>query len=356
VGDLAHARARLSAAAARIGDAPLAAAVADVARLTAALQEQALACRLVPMHEVFDRMPRLVREAARATGKRVRLEIAGGDVTVDRAVLDALAEPLSHLLRNAVDHGVEMGDVRRAAGKAETGLVSLRAARVRDGVCVEVEDDGRGVDRAAVVRRARARGLLDGDAAAAALDDERLLALLAAPGLTTASQVSAVSGRGVGVDAALARVRALGGSLTLRTAVGSGTCFTLRMPLTVAVAPVLLARDGVSTWALPIVHVRETLDLDADTAISAGPLLSLAGALGHPVDEAVARPEAIVVEVDGRRMALAVSAIVGQAEVVVKPMPRVRGALNLFGGASILEDGSVTPIVDVPALLHRALA
>lgn len=357
VGELAHARSRLSAAASRIGDPVLAAAVADIARLTAELQTQALECRLVPIGEVFDRMPRLVREAARVTGRRVRLEIEGADVTVDRAVLDALAEPLAHLLRNAVDHGVEPPDVRRAAGKAEAGRIVLRAARGRDGVRVDVEDDGRGVDRAAVLRRARARGLVpEGADADATADDERLLALLAAPGLSTAAAVSAVSGRGVGVDAALARVRALGGALTLRTTPGAGSCFTLRVPLTVAVAPVLLARDGGVTWAVPLVHVRETRDVDdAFPAASDDDALPLAGALGLPADGA-ARPEALVLEAEGRRRTVRVSAILGQAELVVKPLPRLRGAHLLFGGAAILDDGSVSPIVDVPALLHRSPA
>ena len=371
-GELVTARGRLATAASRIGDAVLAGAVADVSRLVASLQEQVLESRLVPVAEVFDRMPRLVRDAARATGKRVELSTEGGDVAVDRAVLDALADPLGHLLRNAVDHGIESAERRAAAGKPPTGRVSVRAVRERDAIAVSVVDDGGGVDVAAVLRRARAVGLVDEDVDT--LDDERLLQLLASPGFSTAARVTSVSGRGVGVDAVVARVRALGGTLALRARPGEGTIWTLRLPLTLALARALLARDSTGRClALPLTHVRETLDLAGSVERSDDgrpmvrvrgecvPLMALGDAvgserhrLGDGCDDALAAcTEAAIVEVGTRRVALAVGTFVGQPELVVKRLPNVRGALRIFGGVSILDSGAVALIVDLPALLSR---
>jgi two-component system chemotaxis sensor kinase CheA len=365
--ELVTARGRLADAAARVGDAALAGAVADVGRLAGALHEQVLASRLVPVGDAFERMPRLVRDAARATGKRVALHAEGADVAVDRAVVDALAEPLGHLLRNAVDHGIEAPAARAAGGKPAAGRVTLRAARARDAVEVSVDDDGRGIDAARVLERAHAAGLVPRDVPA--LDDDRLLAVLANPGFSTAEQVTAVSGRGVGMDAVLARVRALGGTLALRTRAGEGTTWTLRLPLTLAVSRALLADAGDgATYALPLAHVRETLDLDDDARGGAGavtlrgeaiPLIALRSALAaEPAADddrgALAGcAEAAVVEVGGRRVALAVTAFGGQPDLVVKRLPEVRGALRIFGGATILESGAVALIVDVPALLSR---
>ncbi|MGZ8379497.1 MAG: chemotaxis protein CheA [Gemmatirosa sp.] len=368
-GELVTARGRLANAAARMGDAALAGAVADVSRLVAALQEQVMESRLVPVAEVFDRMPRLVRDAARVTGKRVELETDGSDVAVDRAVLDALGDPLGHLLRNAVDHGIESGEARAAAGKPATGRIRLRAARERDAVAVSVTDDGRGIEEDRVLARARERGLVD--RRLAALDDAQLLGILASPGFSTSERVTAVSGRGVGIDAVMSRVRAVGGTLALQTRAGEGATWTLRLPLTLAVAHALLARtDDGTTYALPLAHVCETLDLTGDTACDADgravvrvreelvPLVALGAAVagisdGRSAGALAGCTEAAVVEVGGRRLALAVPAFVGQPDLVVKRLPSVRGALRIFGGATILDTGAVALIVDVPALLSR---
>ena len=372
-GELVAARGRLSTAASRIGDAALAGAVADVGRLVGSLQEQVLESRMVPASEVFDRMPRLVRDAARATAKCVELHTEGGQVGVDRAVLEALADPLGHLLRNAVDHGIESAERRAAAGKPAAGRVTVRAVRERDAIAVSVTDDGGGVDVGAVLRRARAAGLVD--ASVQALDDDRLLQLLASPGFSTAARVTSVSGRGVGVDAVVARVRALGGTLALCARSGEGTTWTLRLPLTLAVARALLVRDASGTsYALPLTHVRETLDLTGPAEHAAGgrpvvrvrdelvPLVALRDAVSPdaqrytdgPSAEALAGcTEAAIVEVGTRRVALAVEAFTGQPELVIKRLPNVRGTLRIFGGVSILESGTVALIVDLPALLSR---
>jgi two-component system chemotaxis sensor kinase CheA len=348
-GDLAAARGRLAAAAARSADPALARAVHDVTRLTRAVQAAVVGARLVPLAELFERLPRVVREAARAAGREVAFESAGGDAAVDRGVLDALAEPLTHLLRNAVDHGIEPSAERVARGKPAAGRVRVAAERVAGGVAVTVEDDGRGVDRRAVVAAAGAGGPGGAaDAPDSTPDDAALLALLARPGLTTAAAVTRVSGRGVGVDAALARVRALGGSLALDTEAGRGTRFTLRVPLTLAVTPVLLVRAAGAPYALPLAHVRGTREpAPGDAPVPLAELVGASGGGGVPGD---------VVLLDapgGRPVPAGVDRVDGQAECVVKPLPRLRGAFRTAVGATILDGGEVALVLDVPALLAR---
>ena len=359
-GELAAARGRLAAAAASAPDPALARAVQDVTRVAQALQAAVVEARLVPLAELFDRLPRVTREAARAAGREVAFEAAGGDAAVDRGVLDALGEPLTHLLRNAVDHGVEPPAVRVAAGKPAAGRVRVAAERVPGGVIVTVEDDGRGVDRAAVLAAARRRGAVPrapvpgaADPAADQLDDAALLDLLARPGLTTAAAVTRVSGRGVGVDAALARVRALGGTLTLDTRAGQGTRFTLRVPLTLAVTPVLLVRAGGRPYALPLAHVRATREPAAgDRPVPLTRLLGVAGA------EDDAEPgDVVLLDAAGRApVAAGVDRVEGQADCVVKALPRLRGAFRTASTATILDAGEVALVLDVPALVARSLA
>ncbi len=368
VGELGAPRGRLADAASRAADPALARAVHDVGRLAQALQAAVLDARLVPLSELFDGLPRVVREAARASGREVAFEAVGGDARVDRGVLDALAEPLTHLLRNAVDHGIEPPAERRARGKPAAGRVRVAAERVPGGVAVTVEDDGGGVDRRAVAAAARSRGAAGGPSTggddADDIDDAALLDLLARPGLTTAAAVTRVSGRGVGVDAALARVRALGGALSLATVAGRGTRFTLRVPLTLAVTPVLVVRSGGAPYALPIAHVRGTREPAAGEAPV--PLAELVGAPrpGAGTVPASALDEAAgeVVRLDdaggaGRPpVAALVDRVDGRAERVVKPLPRLRGAFRTAAAATILDDGEVALVLDVPALLARTPA
>jgi two-component system chemotaxis sensor kinase CheA len=322
---------------------------------------------------VFERLPRVVRDVARAVGKRAELVLEGGDVALDRAVLEELTEPLVHLLRNAVDHGLESPEERVAAGKPASGRIVLRAERERDAVLVSVRDDGRGIDRARVLSRADA-----GDHAAETFDDEALLDLLARPGFTTAARVSSVSGRGVGVDAVRDRVRRVGGTLALSTTPGEGTRFTMRLPLTLALGRALVTRAGGQAYAVPVGHVRETAEVPSAAITRDGdratlrlrddtlPALSLASLVGVACDpstaskdEASGSPETwevAVVECTGRRVAVLVDAIDGQQDVLVKPLPPLRGALRIFGGATILVDGTPALVLDAPALVHRSLA
>ena len=355
-GEMTALRGRLALAASRTGDASLARAVADLGRVSGAFADEVHAARLVELAELMADLPRVVRQAATATGKRVSLMTSGSDVVADRAVVDALAEPLVHLLRNAVDHGIEMPDVRERAGKSGDGRVAVSAVRDGNALVVHVEDDGHGVDRAAVIARARSRGQLPAAAApddVETLDDAALLACLALPGLTTAPTVGRVSGRGVGVDAALARVRALGGSVTLTSVLGRGTRFTLRMPLSWAIIPALLVRADGAAYALPLAHVRGTRErADAD-----GDVPSLASLVG-PENTAAARTlggDVVLLAQPGGEPAVAVcvDALIGARDCVLKPVGVPRGAFRIAAGATILDGGEVALVLDIPAVVGR---
>ncbi len=249
VGELVVARNRLSAIADREIGSDLEQVSGRISALVAGLQSGVLRARMAPVDEVFDRFPRMVRDLGRELGKEIRLELQGTDIEVDRSVLDALTEPLTHLLRNAADHGLETGAERVAAGKDSEGTIRLRAERVRDEVTVTVADDGRGIDRAGVRDRAVERGLLE--AGAPVPDAVALLRLLAHPGFTTRAHVTSVSGRGVGIDAVLTRVRSLGGRMELKTVPGRGTTFLMHLPVTRAILRALLVGVEDERYAIP---------------------------------------------------------------------------------------------------------
>ncbi|MGH7663604.1 MAG: chemotaxis protein CheA [Gemmatimonadaceae bacterium] len=361
IGELVIARGRLIELAAGIGDPVLDETVAQSSRLITDLQEQIMASRMVPVAQVFDRFPRLVRDSAHSVGKQVDFAMHGQEIELDRSMLDDIGEPVVHLLRNAVDHGIETPDVRTAAGKPPAGRLALTAARDRSAVLIRVSDDGKGIDRRRVLARARELGLIDGDRTEMA--DEELLQLIARPGFSTAERVTGLSGRGVGIDAVQSRVRALGGSLDVRSTPGEGTTVTVRLPLTLAIIRALLARIGVEIYALPLTHVNETVPLAAvslrtvqgkevlilrDSVI---PLVRLRDLMQLPRDSTLEQ-QVVVVELADRRVGILVDELTGQQEVVVKQFDSVRGALPLFSGATILGDGAPALIVDINGLLQ----
>ncbi len=359
VGELVIVRGRLRALTRAKADAPLQDAMDDATRLISDLQAEIMTSRLVPVGQVFDRFPRLVRDVARALGKDVLFSIEGKDIEMDRSVLDEIGEPVVHLLRNAVDHGLEMPAVREAAGKARAGRLVLSAQRDRNSVVITVKDDGKGIDRARVMARAVASGLLP--AGTERLDDDDLLRCIAQPGFSTSERVTEVSGRGVGVDAVISRVRALGGSVELQTQPGRGTSVTLRLPVTLAIVRALLARIGAERYALPLTHVRETLE--RGTAVlrqvqgremlilrdEVLPVLRLRDVVLLPGQ--VAGEEIVVIERGERRAALVVDELTAQEDIVVKSFDGARDGLALFSGATILADGAPALIVDVGSLL-----
>ncbi len=345
------------------GDRALSRTAQELGRLVSAMQEEVLHTRLLPVSHVFDRFPRLVRDVAQGLKKEVQLVTAGRDLEVDRSLLDSLADPVVHLLRNAIDHGIESPDERRRAGKPPAGLLQLSAVRERAGIVVRVRDDGRGIDRDVVLRRAREQGLVP--PGTVALDDEGLLRVVAHPGFSTAARVTTVSGRGVGVDVVSTSVRALGGAVALETEVGRGTTFILRFPVTLAITRALLVRAGGGTYAIPATQVLETLELDpAMRVVVRGrsgislrdevvPVVVLAEQFGlppEPRDGEDGPPPVAVVEAGGRRLAVQLDAILEQRDIVVKPLETVRGAAPWFSGATLLGDGTPALIVDVASL------
>jgi two-component system, chemotaxis family, sensor kinase CheA len=361
VGELVIVRGRLQALVRDEGSDALQEAMGDATRLIADLQSEVMTSRLVPVGQVFDRFPRLVRDVARQLGKDVLFGIEGKEIEIDRSVLDEIGEPVVHLLRNAVDHGLETPEVREAAGKPRAGRLTLAAHRDRSAVVVTVRDDGRGIDRAGVLGRALTLGLVP--PGTALLDDDTLLRCIAHPGFSMSTQVTEVSGRGVGVDAVISRVRALGGSVELQTERGAGTSVTLRLPVTLAIVRALLAKVGTERYALPLTHVRETLERGPalvrrvqgremlvlrDEVL---PLLRLREVVHLGPDDAARVEEIVVIERGDRRAGLVVDELTGQEDIVVKAFDGARGGLALFSGATILADGAPALIVDVGSLL-----
>jgi two-component system chemotaxis sensor kinase CheA len=344
-------------------------AARDAARLVSALQDEVLQSRLLPVGQVFDRFPRLVRDVSRELGKDVAFVMEGREIELDRSLLDAIGDPILHLLRNALDHGIEEGTVRTAAGKPPRGELVLRAARDRATVVIQVQDDGRGIDRHAVLVRAREQGLVPMECDG--LDDENLLRVIAHPGFSTARRVTSLSGRGVGVDVVNTRVRALGGQLELESIEGIGTVVTLRLPVTLAITRALLVEVAGSTFALPAAHVEEALEYHESLRVhhatrpsvtirdAVVPLVALdehfglsrSSTNGASGDALSSEQHLAVVESGGRRVALLVDALVAQQDIVVKPLDIVRGAAPWFSGATVLGDGSPALIIDVPSIV-----
>ncbi len=360
VGELLIVRGRLTQRAAALGDPALDEAVADASRLIGEVQDGVLGGRMVPVWQVFDRFPRVVRDAAHTLGKDVEFVVEGREIELDRALLEQVADPLVHLLRNAVDHGIESPAVRLAAGKRAAGRLLVSAVRERNAVVIRVADDGRGVDRARVLQRARDEGLVDAERES--LEDDEILRVISRAGFSTAERVTELSGRGVGIDAVLAKIRALGGTVELKSREGEGTSFSLRLPVTLAVIPALMARIGDESYALPLTHVTETLQLSRGRVRTVRgreviviredvlPLLRLGDIVGAPRGEDRAS-HVVILQVAERKAGLVVDQLMGREEIVVKPFDAVRGAATCFNGATIMGDGSAALILEVSSLL-----
>ncbi len=361
VGELVVARNRLLEIAQREQGSELETLGARISRLVSDLQAEIIEARMTPVWQVFDRFPRAVRDLARQLGKQVRFEMQGEGIELDRAILDELGDPLLHLLRNAVDHGVESPEERQAKGKPSEGRLVLSAARERSSVAIRIQDDGRGIDRRAVLIKARREGIVGPEVEL--LTDDLLLKVLGRPGFSTAERVSSVSGRGVGIDVVLTRVRAHGGAVEIASTPGAGTTFTLRLPLTLAILRVLTARVGTERYLLPLSYVAETVEFDSQPATEVKgreaivlrdrviPTVHLRALLGVAGGDTPPRRPGLVLEVGDRRSAVVVDALAGQQEVVVEPFDSQRGTPPLFSGATILADGTPALILDAAALV-----
>ncbi len=366
VGELVVAKNRLGVLAAASNDPGLTEVTDRISRLVSGMQAEVIAARMTPVGEVFERFPRLVRDLGRELGKRIRLDLEGEEIELDRSILDEIGDPLLHLIRNAADHGIEAPDVRVRAGKPPEGRILLAATRERNSVTLRVSDDGRGIDRAAIAAKARREGGADlvtrpGDVES--VGDDVLLRVLARPGFSTAQTVSGVSGRGVGVDVAMTRVRALGGTIEIRSEMGKGTTFLIRVPLTLAIVRALLAEAGGERYAVPLAYVAETVEFDprAVTALRSRealvvreqviPTVHLRDLVASRPRPVPARRPTVILEVGERRTALVVDALLGQQDIVVAPFDAPRGMPPYVGGATILADGAPALVLDAAALL-----
>jgi two-component system chemotaxis sensor kinase CheA len=367
VGELIVARTKLHELARRIADAvpgagpELLAAVHQVAGVSTQLQETIMDVRMLPIRHVFERFPRLVRDLARQQGKQVELVLQGEETRVDKAVIDELGEPLVHLIRNAVDHGIEAPATRAARGKPATGTIVLSATQESSQVVITLVDDGGGIDAREVRRRALERGILREDEA---LTDRDAIQLIFTEGLSTARTVTDVSGRGVGLDVVVQSMEKLNGLIEAETIPGAGTKFTLQLPLTLAIITVLMVEVGGETYALPSGSVVESLRYPKSDVTRMGgrdtlrvrdrivPLVHLAelfGVTARPGDEAYA----VIVGRGDKRLGLTVDRLLGQQDVVIKALdPAVAEAVVGIAGATILGDGRVMLILDVAALFE----
>jgi two-component system chemotaxis sensor kinase CheA len=333
----------------------------DANRIFMDLQEEILRARMVPLGPTFRQQIRTVRDAAHAAGKNVRLEIEGEDVEVDTTIVEQLRGPITHMIRNSVDHGIEAPEDRVARGKSPRGCITLRARHESGGVVIELEDDGAGLDRARIAAKAKEQGLVPNPEA---LDEREIIRLVFEPGFSTSETVTELSGRGIGMDVVRRNVEALRGSIDVKSVAGEGATFSIRVPLTVAIIQGFLVESGEETYVIPLEAVAECIDLpeggdsEAQTAVinlrgEPVPYLRLRQTFGHS-GRPSARESLVVVTHAGRRAALAVDALVGESQVVIKPFSRLLKGLPGLAGSTILGSGRVALILDVPALLNSA--
>ncbi len=356
IGELVLSRNRLKTLRARLHDEELDRAVSTLDIATARLQSAVMRTRMQPVGKVFSRFPKVARDVARNLKKEVELELIGAETELDRNLVEALADPLVHLVRNAIDHGVEMPDLREAQGKPRSGHVRLSAQQEGDYVSIEVQDDGAGIDPERLRAKAREKGLIDPEAAAR-LSSEECLHLVFLPGFSTKQEVTDISGRGVGMDVVQSRIRELSGQIQIQSELGRGSRFMIRVPLTLAILPTLLVQAGEDVYALPLARVMEVLHAPnsqlgwfdgravLDRRSHTLPLVDLRHWLAV---EPVASPllTIVVLQAGEARFGLVVDQVRGREEVVIKPLPKTLRGLRGYAGATLIGDGRMALILD----------
>ncbi len=358
-GELVLVRNRLLSLAARLGDEALATAAVELDRVTNDLQDAAMGMRMQPVGRLFQRFPRIVRDLARQLGKDVELVLEGEGTDLDRSLVEALADPLIHLLRNALDHGVEMPAEREQAGKPRKGCVCLSASQRGERIVISVRDDGRGMDPEILRRKAVEKGVID-SAHAARLSEGECYELIFRPGFSTAAAVSDISGRGVGMDVVKTRVAELGGTLRVESQLGHGSELELTVPLTLAVLRVLMVRVDQRLLALPLGNVEEVFELAdgqdhqldgrlvADHRGRALPLADLSLWVG--VDPGAAR-HVVVLHIGHQRIGCMVHAVLGREDVIVKPLGPLFADVSGIAGATVTGDGRLALVMDLASLV-----
>ncbi|WP_367343434.1 chemotaxis protein CheW [Methanomethylovorans sp.] len=364
VGELVINKIRLNQLSTDIKSKDLEEALGTLDRLTNEIQTEVMESRMVPIDQIFSRFPRMVRDLAKSEGKQIDLVIEGKEIELDRTVLDEIGDPLVHILRNAVDHGVESPQERTKAGKSPEGLVRLAASRQRNTVLIEVQDDGKGIDpeklRNAVVKK----GLMSKEEVSK-LSDEEAINLIFLPGFSTNSVITDISGRGVGMDAAKTKIESLGGNVSVRSVLGEGSIVTLQLPLTIAIIQSLMIRTAGETYAIPLNNVVRDLGIRSqdiktikgqEVILLRGevlPLIRLNSLLDCPAE--VQKKEkliVVVVEKMGNHFGFVVDELLGQQEVIIKSLDsKVLRSVKGFAGATILGNGTVCLILDIGTLV-----
>ena len=357
VGELVIAQARLTQLASAGGGTK--GVAEEIERLTSALRDAMMGIRMVPIGSLFGRFRRLVHDLSRDLGKEMDLTTAGEETELDKTMIERLADPLVHIIRNAADHGLEDSETRVAAGKPPAGHINLVARHAGAEVLISVSEDGRGLDAQRIRAKAEENGLI---AAGAALSDAELYQMILRPGFSTAKQVSALSGRGVGLDVVKRTIEGMRGSIDIATEAGKGTEITLRLPLTLAIIEGLLVRVADARYAIPLTAVEECVELSqADATRSKGrsflnirgelvPFLRLRELFDEP-GEADAHQKVVIVAVADTRVGLVVDQIIGSHQTVIKSLSKLHADVPSFSGATILGDGAVALILDVPHLI-----
>ena len=375
VGELVLVRNRLVRLGSTAGNEMLSKAVGNLDLVTADLQSSVMKTRMQPIKKVFGRFPRVVRDLARNLKKEVNLELLGEETDLDKNLVEALADPLVHLVRNAVDHGIEQPEEREAQGKSRQGTILLAAEQEGDHILLTISDDGHGMDPDVLRGKAIEKGLLEKDVADR-LSDAECFDLIFAPGFSTKSQISDVSGRGVGMDVVKTKISQLNGTIAIESRPGKGSRIEIKVPLTLAIMPTLMIMVGEQTFALPLANVHEIFNLDLrrthtvdgqqvvtvrDKSLPLfhlGRWLSHADAVNDPGNNGKVSDDAnvVIVNVGAQRIGFVVDTLIGQEEVVIKPLGRILHGTAGMAGATITGDGRIAVILDVPGLLKRYAA
>lgn len=366
VGELVLVRNRLVTLESSLSDEEMTKAVGNLDVVTASLQTAVMKTRMQAIKKVFGRFPRVVRDLARSLKKEVTLELKGEDTDLDKNLVEALADPLVHLVRNSVDHGIEMPDVRVAADKPRNGTVVLSAAQEGDHILLAISDDGGGMDHEVLRRKVVEKGLMDAEVAAR-LDQRECYNLIFMPGFSTKAEISDVSGRGVGMDVVKTRIAQLNGTIEIDSRLGEGTRIIIKVPLTLAIMPTLMVVLGTQIFALPLVSVHEIFNLDLTRTNSVDgqltvtvrdrvlPLFYLREWLVDSVHGSgrSVRGHVVIVNIGIQRVGFVVDQLIGQEEVVIKPLGAMLHGTQGLSGATITGDGRIALILDVPGLMKE---
>ncbi len=339
--------------------------MAQLERNTREIQERVMGIRMLPIGTAFSRFPRLVRDLSGKAGKKIQLLLSGEETELDKTVIESIGDPLTHLVRNSADHGLEPPEERLATGKPEQGTIHLSAFHEGGSICITVEDDGRGLNRDRILAKAIKQGLITDNEK---LSDDQIWGLIFKPGFSTAEKVTDVSGRGVGMDVVKRNIEGLGGTVSIKTALGKGTTFTLKLPLTLAIIEGMTVRVGSDTYIVPLLSILQSIQPKADclkTVVGKGELVNVHGSY-LPVmrlyEVFTLKPEItdptkailLILETEGERVAVMVDEILGQQQVVIKSMEQNFRKVEGVAGATILGDGTVGFILDVRGLLDIA--